>query len=238
MVGSAHAIPSAPLYNIEFGGFTKLLTRETKCPLPAGTYTVKFVVQDVADRYVDAGLFIAGSSLKLYPFLRGDVNLDGAVNNLDFNIVLNNFYMCGKSYAEGDLTGDGCVYPDDFNEVLNNFNATGGNRDLKFDFDRDNDVDGADLLTWQRGLGLASCASRFEGDADDDGDVDEDDDPTQSSTALAAPCCCGGGQSFAAGGDGDSADGEEFYSASADLDHDGDVDYDDVVLFGKSIAEE
>jgi hypothetical protein len=43
------------------------------------------------------------------------------------------------------------------------------------DFDNDNDVDGADFLTWQRGLGISSGASHSQGDADFDTDVDLDD---------------------------------------------------------------
>jgi hypothetical protein len=43
------------------------------------------------------------------------------------------------------------------------------------DFDGDDDVDGADFLTWQRNLGVASGATRAMGDANIDGDVDADD---------------------------------------------------------------
>lgn len=43
------------------------------------------------------------------------------------------------------------------------------------DFDGDGDVDGADFLTWQRGLGLTGQPDATTGDADDDGDVDPDD---------------------------------------------------------------
>ncbi len=43
------------------------------------------------------------------------------------------------------------------------------------DFDGDGDVDGADFLTWQRGLGLTGKPDATTGDADDDGDVDADD---------------------------------------------------------------
>jgi hypothetical protein len=41
------------------------------------------------------------------------------------------------------------------------------------DFDEDGDVDGADLLAWQRGLGVGT--THAEGDADGNGVVDEDD---------------------------------------------------------------
>jgi hypothetical protein len=40
------------------------------------------------------------------------------------------------------------------------------------DFDGDGDIDGADFLTWQRGLGLTGQVDATTGDADDDGDVD------------------------------------------------------------------
>ena len=40
-----HAIPSADLYDIEFGGFTRTLTRETSEVLAPGTYTIKIVIQ-------------------------------------------------------------------------------------------------------------------------------------------------------------------------------------------------
>jgi hypothetical protein len=43
------------------------------------------------------------------------------------------------------------------------------------DFDGDGDVDGRDLLTWQRGFGTIINATRSMGDADGDGDVDRAD---------------------------------------------------------------
>jgi hypothetical protein len=42
---------------------------------------------------------------------------------------------------------------------------------LTADFDGDADVDGADFLTWQRGLGVSSGAQRDDGDANGDGAV-------------------------------------------------------------------
>jgi hypothetical protein len=42
------------------------------------------------------------------------------------------------------------------------------------DFDGDNDVDGADFLIWQRGLGGANVTNA-DGNADGDADVDADD---------------------------------------------------------------
>ncbi|HYO23971.1 MAG TPA: hypothetical protein VEQ85_03395, partial [Lacipirellulaceae bacterium] len=43
------------------------------------------------------------------------------------------------------------------------------------DFDNDNDVDGADFVLWQRGLGRTIDATQAEGDADHDFDVDAAD---------------------------------------------------------------
>jgi hypothetical protein len=43
------------------------------------------------------------------------------------------------------------------------------------DFDGDGDIDGRDLLTWQRGFGTLINATRSMGDADGDGDVDQAD---------------------------------------------------------------
>lgn len=45
------------------------------------------------------------------------------------------------------------------------------------DFDEDGDVDGADFLAWQRGLGALTGAARADGNANvaEDGDVDADD---------------------------------------------------------------
>jgi hypothetical protein len=40
------------------------------------------------------------------------------------------------------------------------------------DFDDDGDVDGADFLSWQRGLGATGTATLGQGDANDDGNVD------------------------------------------------------------------
>jgi hypothetical protein len=48
--------------------------------------------------------------------------------------------------------------------------------DSPADFDSDSDVDGADFLAWQRGLGSTdAAATRANGNADNDADVDADD---------------------------------------------------------------
>lgn len=67
--------------------------------------------------------------------------------------------------------------------VANSVGSTGTTLDLNLvarplhpsDFDSDGDVDGVDLLTWQKSMGITSGATRSQGDADGDGQVDSDD---------------------------------------------------------------
>lgn len=51
----------------------------------------------------------------------------------------------------------------------------GGASEDSADFDGDGDVDGQDLLTWQRGVGTTGTGSPSTGDANEDFDVDGDD---------------------------------------------------------------
>ena len=46
---------------------------------------------------------------------------------------------------------------------------------LTADFDNDGDADGADFLAWQRSNGLATGATKAQGDANSDGAVNADD---------------------------------------------------------------
>jgi len=55
------------------------------------------------------------------------------------------------------------------------------------DFDADGDVDGADFLTWQRGLGAVSGATSNQGDANGDGAVDASDLATWKSQFESSP---------------------------------------------------
>lgn len=175
LVGSPHSISGASLYDVEFGGFTVVLTRETTKVLAPGTYTVKIVVQDVSDTNVDAGLFIPTSTLKAYTFIDADFNLDGKIDAADAGIWTANFGMTNPCFTDGDANGDGSVDAADFGIMSGVWGQTGGNVDYQSDFNRSGSVDGADFLIWQQYSGLTQCASRFEGDADGDGDVDGDD---------------------------------------------------------------
>jgi hypothetical protein len=60
------------------------------------------------------------------------------------------------------------------------------------DFDGDSDVDGADFLTWQRGVGTTSGATRSQGDANGDGAVGSADLAVWKSQ-FAAPAAAAGG---------------------------------------------
>jgi hypothetical protein len=174
LVGSAHAIPGAPFYDIEFGGFTKRLTREISRPLAPGIYTIKFVVQDVVDRWVDAGVFIEENSLKLFPLVHGDYNGDGIVDVDDYQLWKSHFGMTSATFYDGDGNGNGVVDSADFT-VWRDHLGQSGNRDLRSDFDRDGEVGFTDFVIFDEFYPLEHCASRFEGDVDGDGDLDIDD---------------------------------------------------------------
>lgn len=171
---SQHNIPDANYYDHEFGGFSNVLTRETAMPLAPGTYTVKFVIEDIGDRQVDSALFIPTGSLKLFPLNQGDYNGDGVVNSSDYSVWRSHYGMSPASFSDGDGNGDGTVDTADYVIWRAHRNET-GNPNLSADFDRNGCVDGDDFLAWQRFAGMTDCASRFEGDADGDGDVDNDD---------------------------------------------------------------
>jgi hypothetical protein len=170
-----HAIPSAPYYNIEFGGFTKKLTREISCPLAPGTYTVKFVIQDVHDTRVDAAVFIETGSLKLFTLAQGDYDGSGCVDSADYGVWSAHYGMTSACFYDGDGNGDGIVETVDYVLWRDNLGAS-GNTDFQADFNRDGQVNTSDLsMMGTYHNVLTQCASRFEGDADGDGDVDDTD---------------------------------------------------------------
>jgi hypothetical protein len=125
LVGSQHGTPGAPLYDIEFGGFTKKLTREISCPLAPGEHAVKIVIQDVADRRLDSALFIAENSLKLFPLHPGDYNGDGLVDTLDYQVWKSHWGMTPACYYDGDGNGNGIVDAADYTVWRDHLGQTG-----------------------------------------------------------------------------------------------------------------
>lgn len=219
--GVGDAADGIPWYDHEFGGFTSLRTWETRCPLAPGIYTIKFVVHDVGDAQVDAGLFIQQNSLKLFSFLPADFNLDGTINGNDFLIWQRNFGRVDAKFIDGDANGDCTVNSADLTILTTNWGAAGGNGNYQADFDRDGDVDSADLAIWSANFGLQHCASRFEGDANGDGVVDGSDFLIWQNGYSGATAPLGCGEVEAMRGVGDEAtplDGSEF-----DLDNDGEI---------------
>ncbi len=225
-------------FDHEFAGFTKKLTRETKCVLAPGTYTIKIVVQDVFDAIIDSATFFEQNSLKLYSFLAADFDLDGDVDGNDFLIWQQNRGNQNAKFTDGDANGDGKVTGADLQIWDAPYGQAGGHKNFCADFDRDGFVGGSDFLIWQINVGLAQCASRYEGDADGDGDVDGNDlaiwDQESNTNSPSGLCGCGASQQAMAGG-GATASGalaaEDDATAvsghPADSDGDGDFDLDD-----------
>jgi hypothetical protein len=55
----------------------------------------------------------------------GDANLDGKVDALDFQALLNHWQDSNQGWAHADFNGDGMVEALDFQQLLNNWNPTG-----------------------------------------------------------------------------------------------------------------
>jgi hypothetical protein len=209
--GNLHKIPGEPRYDHEYGGFTKVLTRETPKALSIGTHKIKIVIQDVGttqqgtpDPSVDSCIFIPRESLKLFEFANGDYNRNGIVDAGDF-AVWNYNYTHGTSpafFSDGDGNGNGVVDTGDYAIWQSNLGET-GNRDLSADFNRDGCVDDLDFSALGTYWQLASCASRFEGDANGDGAVNDLD---FSALAEQLQQGCEGESMMTGGGEGSKLD--------------------------------
>jgi hypothetical protein len=109
-------------------------------------------------------------------FLKGDLSLQ-FLNNLDV-IVLSP--LTATSYVIATYTG---TLTGTFQSVTPGYSVTYDtalkrivlNVLPRADFDMDCDVDGGDFLTWQRGLGISSGATKSQGDANGDGAVNAAD---------------------------------------------------------------
>ncbi|MCY2925354.1 MAG: hypothetical protein NT031_07930, partial [Planctomycetota bacterium] len=117
--------------SVTVGGQTWLATNngDGTWAMPAGTIapaltTGLYDVQALAsDAYGNLAADATTDELIVH-ILDGDVNLDGQVGLLDYNIVKANFGMVGGGYLLGDINGDGEVGLLDFNIIKANFGLT------------------------------------------------------------------------------------------------------------------
>jgi hypothetical protein len=240
--GSQHGSPGEPLFDIEFGGFTKKLTRETKFPLAPGTHTVKIVIQDVEDRRLDSALFVETDSLKLFPLQQGDYNGDGVVDAADYVIWRDNQGVASPSFYDGDGNNDGLVNDADYQIWRANFGFT-GNKDFCSDLNRDGVVNFSDSSNMVGGI--TECASRFEGDFNGDGAVNMCDAEILQAEWMSGmplnPCACGqqmaggGGEMMLALDSVELAELKNQIPKSADMDGDGTVDEHDIAALDAAI---
>ncbi len=128
--------------------------------------------------YYDDTLFIYDWSRKSYHEVKLDANGEILKINRFLPETLNNVRP-----IDMELGPDGALYILQWSggfsgapsSNLLRIEFTGSPQIVSADFDQDDDVDGTDFLSWQRGFGIAGGAKRDEGDADVDGKVDGDD---------------------------------------------------------------
>ncbi len=78
--------------------------------------------------------------------------------------------MSGRTLADGDW--DSWTFTPTFDFAAFAENPFAAESPFSADFDSDNDVDGADFLTWQRGFGINANATLEQGDANGDSAID------------------------------------------------------------------
>jgi hypothetical protein len=170
--GSEHHNESLTYFDHEYGGFTKLLTKESGILNVGVNIPLKIVIQDVDDSVVDSALFLPLMGIRVFVFQLGDYNLSGVVDGSDYVIWRSNSMrnppLTNAKVTDGDGNGDGLVTMIDFDIWRANYGRT-GNGNFSADFNRSGSVGTDDYVIWRDNLGLATCASRFEGDADGDG---------------------------------------------------------------------
>jgi hypothetical protein len=140
-----------------------------------------------------AGAILSLTSLSAYA-LNSPVTL---IDSLDPAVMPAGTF---SNYTQGQAVGMNSLGKQFY---INYFGGTGNDVVLQTtvpgadtgDFDADGDVDGADFLSWQTGLGIGTGATRSQGDSNADGDVDADDldvwksqfGPAATANAAAVP---------------------------------------------------
>ena len=69
---------------------------------------------------------LGGGQTEVRFTVRGDANLDGIVNVLDFNALSMNYNKTGQLWANGDLTNDGKVNAADFDQLATGYGSNIG----------------------------------------------------------------------------------------------------------------
>lgn len=105
--------------------------------------------------------------------------LDAGANTLTFTVPANAVAQPFARFRFGSFTTNSFLGEDVVGEVEDYRLAVSGIpvsvplvAGIPADFDQDGDVDGADILLWQRNLGMSHGATQSHGSADADGDVD------------------------------------------------------------------
>jgi hypothetical protein len=147
---------------------------------------------DAADWTVITTIDLAGEESAWH---RLSIDVDTATGNVvakfdnqTFNFttstdLMGTFYVGYRESLTGTPIED---YPDKVRPPT--FDMVGSTPSVDADFDGDGDVDGADFLIWQRGVGLTGQTNNDNGDADGNGTVDGADlDAWQMAFAMATP---------------------------------------------------
>jgi autotransporter-associated beta strand protein len=108
---------------IDYTTLGTLLT-DVRNHLLSGRLTTSLSAGGFALGYAD-GIGPDQTSLTVRYVYRGDINLDGTVNALDFNVLASNFGdPSGQFWIDGDVNYDGAVNSLDFDALAMNFNRS------------------------------------------------------------------------------------------------------------------
>jgi hypothetical protein len=114
LLDSPLAIPNTGDWNI-------YQTVTTQFHLPSGTHQLKVVpITNASNGF--AGNFNYLSFTLLEPSINADINADGFVDYLDYQLLLSNFDQIGN--LPGDINGDSQVDIFDFNHLINQYGTT------------------------------------------------------------------------------------------------------------------